>query len=299
MQNIFRGACQVLIWLGEAYEDAYFTFETANRHNKRIQEYIGPAASEPNIGEQFTCDQQWLMFIQFYERAWLIRLWVIQEVTLARRVSVICGQLVVGWQHLSYASYSIMCNLGRKVILTSLARSSLTNIYYIAMLSSRKIGAQVGYGERQESLATLVSRHRVCHATDPRDRIFALLGVSTSVLAVAFPVDYTKSTAAIYTDFALYTMREDANMDIPSACCPPSTSTSCLTFPSWVPDWTKNHHKSWWKIGSVDRYNAASDVACSFCLGKDPNMLLVDGLLMSQVAHVCPPWNNYFLRIFH
>ncbi|MCJ1318140.1 hypothetical protein MMC15_003467 [Xylographa vitiligo] len=130
-------------------------------------------------------------------------------------------------------------------------------------------------------------------------KIFALLGVSTSMLAVAFPVDYTKSIAAIYTDFALYTMREDANMDIPSACCPPSTSTSCLTLPSWVPDWTKNHHQSWWKIGSVDRYNAASDVACSFCLGKDPNMLLVDGLLMSQVAHICPPYKSYFLRIFH
>ncbi|MCJ1383377.1 hypothetical protein MMC17_006490 [Xylographa soralifera] len=193
------------------------------------------------------------------------------------------------WRLFSNASRTTDRNMCRRMSLASgLARASVMNIMCIALTSLKKRLGSLRDSRRQESLAALVARHRRCHATDPRDKIFALLGVSESVSAEAFPVDYTQSTAAIYTEFALYTMREEASIDILSSCSLASTNVPCVTLPSWVPDWTRDFQNGFGPPEAFTHYHAADNIACSFRLGENLNMLLVDRLLMSQVAHVCP-----------
>ncbi|MCJ1393775.1 hypothetical protein MMC18_006651 [Xylographa bjoerkii] len=288
MRDVFRGAKQVVIWLGEEAADAHLVFTAISRYKEKFQNYSGPNRSETSFSWQFTGDEQWALFTQFGERAWFTRLWVVQEVAWACRASVVCGQLVVDWQLFSAALCDVKFD---NTSVSDLAQFSVISIRNITSTSKSIVqGATERSSEGERSLAELVSRYRHCYATDPRDKIFALLGLRASLPAAAFPVDYTKSTAAVYKDFALYVMREEANIDILSASCHPSPGTSCVTLPSWVPDWTKTSRSYPGTTVFGNYYHAATDVVCSFRLGEDPNMLLVDGLLMSQVAHVCRDW---------
>ncbi|MCJ1431020.1 hypothetical protein MMC27_000370 [Xylographa pallens] len=287
MRDVFKGAYQVLIWLGEASDDAYFIFEVVDRHTKKLQEFPGSATCETHPFQELTSYEHWSLFTQFYERAWFMRLWIIQEVAWARQAIVTCGHLVMDWQVFSIASGSIFYDIdvSRSIsFISTLALSSLQNINSILKTSSMMQGALVRHSKRQESLAEIVPRHRQCRATDPRDKIFALLGVSTSLSDAAFPVDYTKSTAAVYTDFALYTMREEANTNILFACSLAPRDVSCVTVPSWVPDWTRDLTGS---FTSDNCYQAADGIACSCRLGENSGILIVDGLLVTHVAQLC------------
>lgn len=100
--------------------------------------------------------------------------------------------------------------------------------------------------------------HRARHlrVTDPRDRVFAMLGhfsvhMDNAELA-ALQADYKKTTAQVYVDVAVRALTGDSSLitlaavqhpDHPSGTKAPSQASAQTraidenTLPSWVPDW--------------------------------------------------------------
>jgi hypothetical protein len=78
-------------------------------------------------------------------------------------------------------------------------------------------------------------------ATDPRDRVFALLGIATDDAAKDIVPDYTLSCEDSYI-LAARALFKHGHDDILSLC---RKREVCKSLPSWVPDWSAMNQEPW------------------------------------------------------
>lgn len=90
---------------------------------------------------------------------------------------------------------------------------------------------------RSDHILDMVVRSRRLGATDPRDKIFALIGISSGVDPedTRIAVDYSKSLERVYIDFAVYLIDSKRGFDILSHA--ELNGASEASWPCWVPDW--------------------------------------------------------------
>lgn len=83
-------------------------------------------------------------------------------------------------------------------------------------------------------LLPLLDTSSFCDASDPRDKVYALLGFITGLEPLGFLPDYSETVEDIYVDIAVLLAQEGGPMAILTrAVCRPSVSRRR----SWVPDW--------------------------------------------------------------
>lgn len=83
-------------------------------------------------------------------------------------------------------------------------------------------------------LLQLLFMHRGAGATDPRDHVYALLGLAED--GEEFEVDYTKSVAQVFCDTARRILSSSQQLMLLNLLGN-VRSSSDPTLPSWVPDW--------------------------------------------------------------
>lgn len=86
--------------------------------------------------------------------------------------------------------------------------------------------------KKRPDLLAIMGYLRPTFCKDPRDKIYAALGMSDG--STAFNVDYLMPVHKLYTAFAQTSILATQSLCILSFCSP----TSKLQVPSWVPDWT-------------------------------------------------------------
>lgn len=79
----------------------------------------------------------------------------------------------------------------------------------------------------------LRSISRAVFATDPRDKVYGLLGLMQESVASLIEPDYTDTVANIYRSFTLGIIKGTGSLDVIRHSAP----TKGSTLPSWVPDW--------------------------------------------------------------
>lgn len=116
------------------------------------------------------------------------RVWVLQEIGLAQLVTFVIGSQVVRWSASSIEKLLPLC-----------FRSGRTVPATLRWTPARRPG-------EEDDLLQVVYKSRNCDATDPRDKIFALLGLVNPKYSVEFPVDYSLPVMSVFTKFAAYCM---------------------------------------------------------------------------------------------
>ncbi|KAH8656239.1 heterokaryon incompatibility protein-domain-containing protein, partial [Tricladium varicosporioides] len=166
MAIIYSKAHRVLVWLGEeddtegALEDIQLAAneEPTERSNREVNEKA---------------------ISNLLQRQWFQRIWVLQEVAAARHVVIMCGSTEIdgyafcsglkSLQKLQKLSYSKLQSL-----------SSLTNLIIQAGLRPKHSTDSIEtYSLEISSLAELVDMFHTRQATDARDKVYALLGMSS------------------------------------------------------------------------------------------------------------------------
>ena len=127
------------------------------------------------------------------------------------------------------------------------------------------------------------------NATDPRDKIYAALGLATdsSLTPVA---DYSLPTANVYLQFAKYMITHGHGIEmLQEAAAFPST----LDFPSWVPDWSSSvaniSPTFLHKTSGLDNIQAAGTSEQYVGLGKDDRRIVVYGRHIDTIIALGPP----------
>ena len=111
---------------------------------------------------------------------------------------------------------------------------------------------------REIPLTELLQESRLCQATDPRDKVFALLNLLETNSIVTrhswlLDVDYDIPTPLVYTRAARYTIETDCTLEI---MCYKDGTSKLTGLPSWVPDWTQQHLFPLHRISMPNHYRS-------------------------------------------
>lgn len=136
-------------------------------------------------------------------------------------------------------------------------------------------------------------------STDPRDRVLALIGLSSDADTLGLRIDYRESTAELYHNLACSLLRHEY-LHMLSSC----SGSSNFDLPSWVPDWTSPRKciplQQWSKDAST-----SSILQPSFSASggrQQPELIRVEQTssrevrlhvaLLGKIEHVGQPWTG-------
>jgi hypothetical protein len=194
-------------------------------------------------------DPAWKTIAALLRHAWFTRKWVIQEVVEAKEILMTCGHRSLPWDLwdvilVVVPSSGLVSNLPffREDPITF---SAFTNCMRI---SGIRISKQWG---KYLPLHQLLSIMPYFSCSDPRDHIFALVGISSDASSrhtqncnAEFKPDYSPKITAglIFRRFTLWCMSELGSIDFLSLGQNPIRNGN-TSQPSWVPDLTIGCHQ--------------------------------------------------------
>lgn len=110
-----------------------------------------------------------------------------------------------------------------------------------------------------------IFRKGVLEATDPRDRVFALLGISADAADLHLAPDYSKSKARVFTDVAMALIGQ-IGIEVLTWCNFTLPLGEDRLQPSWVPDWSTPFSRPLcsFEKNTGFRYMASGDSAPQF-----------------------------------
>jgi hypothetical protein len=125
-------------------------------------------------------------------------------------------------------------------------------------------------------------------ATDPRDKLYAVLNMASREDAMAVMPDYSKSPDCVFTDFIRSLVQRDKSLD-------------CLLFnhmgtndfgPSWIPDIYGRFEAGEGWVSGENLYQASSDLECDveFVLNAEHSLLIAKGAKVGVVDVVIGPF---------
>ncbi|MCJ1268791.1 hypothetical protein MMC22_008679 [Lobaria immixta] len=249
MGDVYRAAHSVVVWLGPHDKQAdeairvCHILESIPLEKWQDIRSIRDENSYRKLGIPCISQEQWEDFGAFAQRSWFSRAWILQEAVLARQFVVLYDRHELPWRDLA-ASFGFILASKWEIEIAHLASSAAGlqnnekfsphlmtgNCTKVARIQAlRKSGLRVSFW----SLLTTV---RNCMAQDPRDLVYAVLGMVHTPTNTIVP-NYTKSTSEVYTEAAWAIIDETENLQL--LCFVTDISKRKINdLPSWVPDWS-------------------------------------------------------------
>jgi hypothetical protein len=143
--------------------------------------------------------------------------------------------------------------------------------------------AKARKGDTTTSLLNLLVEGRKFEATDPRDKIYAFLGIHADAHGKALlPVDYSLPVSKVCQQTAVRILETSDILDLLLNC----GSFRKQATPSWVPDWSisGSHHNV-----LRQNCNASGDHSRQLTFEDDKNILVVRGVHWDIVTDIVPP----------
>ncbi|KAG8169608.1 hypothetical protein KVR01_000353 [Diaporthe batatas] len=169
--------------------------------------------------------------------SWWTRIWVVQETVVASRAIVFCGNISMPWEVFSRAAYQI----------------SRHSVELLGLIPARTYGSTLSCFYRQineidytraswnavepSALLPLLRKFRNRDATDPRDKVFALLGL-VKYWGGSDPLepDYNQRLSLVYLETTKHLIRGYKSLAVLSGT-KASPQTLFKGFPTWLTDW--------------------------------------------------------------
>jgi hypothetical protein len=315
MKEIYSAAIFVLVWLGLKDENSerafdliyecYTVAQTAlavpdiNQQRTNISAWISSQTSP--LFE--TCS--WLAVADLLNRPWWSRAWIVQEIVMAKNALFKCGDFVLPWDYFLLVSTAIINYLGAISRIAVGSYNSSTHPVETDLFLSRFSRLSGGAG-RVRAIATtkyhgvgdkssyafydILRQHMMANATDPRDKIYAFLGLAAKehTEAAKVPVDYTIHPADLYrtvtishleTKRALYILNECYGIGRPNG------------FSSWCPRFNELAWKPAGDIRFMDYpphliFDATGDMKAEFHFTEDNLGLLIASVRVDTVKAI-------------
>ncbi|KFA80375.1 hypothetical protein S40288_10283, partial [Stachybotrys chartarum IBT 40288] len=212
MDEIYKNAHEVLMWLGDEAEDSSLGLETVKRANdlflKGTKEDILSGAM--NFFGDKALDPHWIALGRLLKRPYWTRVWILQEVLLSVNNIVCCGPYRLPWAYF----VGLFKMLGLIDLFSSEAVKLFTEGAALAMSLAAAYTERI-IGEKVLSLSDGLILYRNRAATDPRDYVYGLFGL---VSHDGLPVDYGKPLFSVYRDVVRYIINQSQSLDILAAC---------------------------------------------------------------------------------
>jgi hypothetical protein len=243
MDKIYSHATRVLVWLGETTEDveqALGQFASLRDRFQAVEGQISFRSSHyVEVGLPEIEDPIWKQLSDFMCCSWFQRLWVLQEVILAKHIDFICGGQVLGFDLLRSLSLEVF-----RTGVSGYVEGFLSN--YSVCKGFRTL-VEVGTLRDEFSNSGLNSLYllnsgRRYVTREPVDKVYGLLGIMKEDIKQVIVADYSKEARDQYWRLYLSVgklMIELGYLDILMFA---ETSEKHLQLPSWAPDWSNQQY---------------------------------------------------------
>lgn len=206
MARIYSSASQVLAYLGSGNLETNAAITRVMRHlNGTSQELLtAPARMRDDVKT-------------FLKLPYFDRVWILQEISLAKLVTIIADGQTAQWTAVTVQTLLWLCS-SQKIVPPSVLR----------WLPASQ--------PEEEDLLDVLNKSRNCSATDPRDKVYGLLGLVGQHISNAIAVDYSLKPIAVFTKIATSFLLEQELLDVLKHTSNQHIDTS--NCPSWVPQWS-------------------------------------------------------------
>ena len=158
------------------------------------------------------------------KRPWFDRLWVQQEIRLAKRDPILlCGRDIIAWKSFCRAISYLHISSDSFKRKWAFSRNTLNAVHNLVTARSRS------------RFLDIMATTRNCGCHEPRDRVYAVLNLLQEKEALGIQPDYGKETIQVYQDAALRHIAHYKRLDILAFSGQRAMKRQAIT---WVPDWT-------------------------------------------------------------
>ncbi|RGP76930.1 heterokaryon incompatibility [Fusarium longipes] len=317
MRRIYSTSVTTLIWLGPEQpwassawglvDEIYHVFQSGQPEAKLEADIAAANYSDPlheSTGLPTWDHESWTNLSLMMDLDWFSRIWVIQEVVLSPKDPVIiCGSSLYPWQKLQWAS-------------AWLRRTGYMRLPQIpeTLLNVSNMGNLRHCRSNWPLDALLSFTMTKFHATDQRDKVFGLLGISAECqdparIPDALRPDYSADLTETYLKVAHFFLRNGRS---PAILTRAHGADGCsmrkqrvydlASLPSWTPDWSdfrvfnKGIRTSFARVhfsdsekpprlGFADSYAASSGLKLNLHDAEDISVLLVSAVRLATVTH--------------
>ncbi|RYP40427.1 hypothetical protein DL769_011768 [Monosporascus sp. CRB-8-3] len=315
MQEIYKRASQVVVFPGGGIVQARLASIMLYEVFAAQKTYEGTGL---DFNKFFSADRQsprWHAFSDLFRSPYFDRVWVIQEVAVGKEVLLYHGGRYIPWYIFIEVGFACFDPHRRNLLLHTdtpgmrsfVDKSAFENIAMMSLLHNDwDIVETTNSGHFREldhfKLGAILFNTANFKSTDPRDKIFALLGLATDADDGRLIPDYRKTPSQVYTEVAQHLIVGKGTIALLSlAGIGFNHPRKVQSLPSWVPDFSEQRPNfPLADMVSAQKLYHASKMTkpkVRIANGSDGREVYVSGILADEVVSVCSTRAlNYDLR---
>ena len=265
MSTVFKHASSVRVWLGQKTPYGQMAFDFA-------RQITGSVDVVNTLQEEYLINCL-ISFSALLRNTWFRRVWVVQEVALARSASLHLGTDILPWQTFADAVTIVETEAVRWLNRVGVWRLPQDILKFFSQLSDQAAARLIDLinMRHNSSLESFVADTCLLVSPDPRDLIYSAVGIASNTkrllgreiqsisrenidegqgllssseemasqkqpLSDNIIVDYSAPVLQVYKDFIQYSIEHSGSLDI--ICRPWATANQDL--PSWIPTTDKH-----------------------------------------------------------
>ena len=259
MQLIYGQAKHTIVWFGPGNELSKRAVQLVIEMKDTLKPKENPWFNE-KIKTAFTTNysaavhpmthlldrlEAWEALAYLVNLPWWTRVWIGQETNFSKDPILLWGEDAILWVLCEQAMAMTTIWLGLiawdrdfEEIHGELQLSKgMQNVRAVVRL------CQGGLNKGPKRLLHLMDSFWLSEATDPRDKVYALLGLATDSHPESIIPNYERPISLVYAESVKDTINREGNLQILSYCSGLFTPTDAA-IPSWAPDWRSKSHDS-------------------------------------------------------
>ena len=240
----------------------------------RLEQYGLPSHEDP----------LWHSLNNLLERPWFTRVWVTQELASAKKAAIVCD----GWVMAIYEFAPIFANVYSYGLAGHEAISAPAELAPHRLILMLKLNTELVYKNTFRPLIHLLERDRHSQATNPRDHIYGMVGISNEAGEHALKPNYEEGVLDLYVRTAKYFANTS---NIPSLLHNAGIRQAGQELPSWVPYWDSSLYSPVIEtdlLGDKGEvyFKACGGTHCTAELDDDRLTLKVRGITFDEISRV-------------
>lgn len=299
MRTIYKSAYRVTVFLGSP-PDARLAefllmklfFRMSGYQSFKQSESIGDSYLRHQDIEGGQAPKEWVALKSLFSNPWFERAWVVQEVAMANNLCLLYGGRYLDWEVLMY----IMAAFGKpEATMLRTLISKVDDDHLGAIPNSLLNGGMMGAFRQQFRAGETIKLHivlRAClgfHATEPKDRIFALQGITEEASHSSLPIDYDLEVPKVLMNTARYFLQTPQSLEI-LQLAGIGWERDRHNMPSWVVDWTMTRPFYVLQYSNVDNsptaFKASTQIRPHVHHDRDKFSLEMKGVLFDEIDEV-------------
>lgn len=283
MSTIYSSAKYVCAWLGEEGERSNSAINCLRKIRKALQ----PSKQTTKVPLPSAENLVWNAICKFLSRDWFRRVWIVQELVLAPKIILLCGDQKLEWDDIyTVATFcSFEAEKSNAALMNSISQAAAP---VLSLGRLRNAYHNNGSTTAQQGLLTLFKDFGHTQSTQSRDKLFAFLGLACDADDPGFNPDYIAPLEDVVRRYAGVFVRRGQGMNLLYHAGIHKLEAD-TRFPSWVPNWVTTRHPrtvTTWKSKSGP-FTAASHLKSDIKLvPENPAILTTTAYVVDRIVRV-------------